>query len=100
MLILPIVSNSVSLPLDPIRDPQLLDLAIDFAVHQGPKFITAIGILVATRWGVQRGIHLIDRLIASLEQYSGHFWGRKIDEEAIHRAPRTITYKKSYNEIG
>jgi small conductance mechanosensitive channel len=83
MIIHPIAASSVILPVDQmgdlvrdpmsdsittqVGDPQILDLAIGFALHQGPKFLAAIAILISTRWAVKRGIHLIDHLLKSLE---------------------------------
>ncbi len=47
--------------------PILPNFAIDAALEEGPKFLTAIAILMLTRWLVRRGIQLIDRLVESLE---------------------------------
>ncbi len=47
--------------------PILPNFAIDAALEEGPRFLTAIVILVLTRWLVRRGIQLIDRLVESLE---------------------------------
>lgn len=61
------IAPTPALPTEVMGSPQLLDLVMDATVHQGPKLITAIGILIMTWWGGQRGIHIIDRLIESLE---------------------------------
>ena len=47
------------------------------------------GRLEELRQEAQRGIASVARgelmdLDTAMDQYSGHFWGRKIDEEAIH----------------
>jgi small conductance mechanosensitive channel len=60
-------SPVLPIPAEPIGDPQLLDLVLAETLHQGPKFFTAIGILIMTRWAVQQGLQIVNRLIESLE---------------------------------
>ncbi len=67
MLSLPIATLASSLPAEFQAYPRLLDTALQAMLHQGPKYLVAIGILAATRWATQRGLQVIGHLIESLE---------------------------------
>jgi small conductance mechanosensitive channel len=67
MLSLSIATLASSFSADFQTYPKILDTALQAVLHQGPKYLVAIGILAATKWAVKRGVQFIGHLIESLE---------------------------------